>query len=49
MSIFYLKIELKKYFDKMKGGTLYFFCPVLAPAKGGKPGLYRQLYSQFRH
>jgi hypothetical protein len=23
----------------MKGGALIFFCPVLAPAKGGKSGL----------
>jgi hypothetical protein len=25
MSIFYLKIELKKYFDKIKGGGPYIF------------------------
>jgi hypothetical protein len=27
---------IKKYFENMKGGTLIFFCPVWAPAKGGK-------------
>ncbi len=28
---------IKIYFENMKGGTLIFFCPLLALAKGGKP------------